>query len=106
MVKILSGTPEDRLRQSAAWAHDDNRPLLASACLDGAGEIARMRTALTEISKGEGAFSRDQLTHATNCIESMKQLALDALANGDEKPPREEWSSVMDAAATPFADNH
>ena len=24
----------------------------------------------------------------------------------DEKPPREEWPSVMDAAATPFADNH
>jgi hypothetical protein len=43
-------------------------------------ENARLRAALTEISKGEGAFSRDRLTHATNTIDSMKQIALGALA--------------------------
>jgi hypothetical protein len=42
-------------------------------------EIERLRAALWEISKGEGAFSRDQLTHAKNCIESMRQIAYDAL---------------------------
>lgn len=35
--------------------------------------------ALQEIAKGEGAFSRDQLKHATNSIESMKLIALRAL---------------------------
>jgi hypothetical protein len=73
---------------------------------EAANEIERLLAALTEISEGRGPFSQDQLTFATNTIESMKQLALDALTNEDEKPPREEWSSVMDAAATPFADNH
>jgi hypothetical protein len=37
-------------------------------------------TALTEIAKGEGAFSTDQLTHATNCIENMKAIAKAAIA--------------------------
>ena len=42
----------------------------------------RLREALTEIARGTGPFSRDRLTHAENCIEAMKQLALDALAPG------------------------
>jgi hypothetical protein len=37
-------------------------------------------SALTEIAKGEGAFSTDQLTHATNCIENMKAIAKAAIA--------------------------
>jgi hypothetical protein len=45
--------------------------------------IGKMAAALAEIAKGEGAFSRDPLTHATNCIESMKQIARDALAYDD-----------------------
>jgi hypothetical protein len=44
-----------------------------------AEKIERMRAALEEISRGEGPFSRDPLTHATNCIENMKQIARDAL---------------------------
>ena len=40
------GTPEERLRKAAAWAHGDDRPLLACACLDGADEIARLRKLL------------------------------------------------------------
>jgi hypothetical protein len=47
---------------------------------EAANEIERLRTALTEISEGRGPFSRDQLTFATNTIESMKQIAIDALA--------------------------
>ena len=38
-------------------------------------------TALLErITKGSGAFSHDPLTHAENCIESMKADAVKALA--------------------------
>ena len=36
--------------------------------------------ALKEVTKGEGAFSRDNLEHADNCIESMKAIAKAALA--------------------------
>ncbi len=41
---------------------------------------ARLREALLEISKGRGSFSIDPLTHATNAVNEMKQLAIDALA--------------------------
>lgn len=41
--------------------------------------IAVLEAALREIEKGEGPFSRDPLTFATNCIESMKELARTAL---------------------------
>jgi len=39
-----------------------------------------LRDVLEEIAKGEGAFSRDQLTHATNCVERAKELAAEGLA--------------------------
>lgn len=39
----------------------------------------RLREALQEVAKGEGPFSRDQLTHAQNTIEAMKEIALNAL---------------------------
>lgn len=42
-------------------------------------ENLAMRKALEEISRGEGIFSRDPLTHAVNTIDSMKQIARDAL---------------------------
>jgi len=41
-------------------------------------EIARLLAALSEIEKGEGAFSRDPLTHASNTIENMKRIAREA----------------------------
>jgi len=34
---------------------------------------------LEEALKGEGAYNRDQLTHAGNTIESMKDLIREAL---------------------------
>jgi hypothetical protein len=37
--------------------------------------------ALKEILKGEGAFSRDPLTHAGNTITNIKTIARDAIAN-------------------------
>ena len=42
--------------------------------------VRQMREALAEIAQGRGAYSRDQLTHAENCIEAMKALARAALA--------------------------
>jgi len=37
-------------------------------------------SALQEISKGEGVFSRDPLEHASNTINSMKEMARAAIA--------------------------
>lgn len=37
--------------------------------------------ALREIAKGEGAFSLDPLVHASNTIDSMKEIAQTALAD-------------------------
>ena len=59
----------------------------------GAGEGAGMTpletellAALNEISKGAGEFSMDPLEHATNCIESMREIARTALtaATGEQ----------------------
>ena len=44
--------------------------------------------ALREIERGEGEFSRDQLTHATNCIESMRSIARAAIALATGEQPR------------------
>ena len=52
-----------------------------AACAD----VDRYREALEEISLGKGAFSQDQLTHATNTIEDMKALAQAALAGESKK---------------------
>lgn len=48
-------------------------------------QVTRMRAALQEITKGAGAFNRDPLKHADNCIESMKSIATGAL-EGDWNP--------------------
>ena len=42
-------------------------------------ENTRLRAALAEIEEGKGPYSRDQLTHASNVIESMKAIAHAAL---------------------------
>jgi len=44
-----------------------------------------MLEALKEISRGAGPFSRDPLTHADNCIDAMKALALEAIAKAEGK---------------------
>lgn len=38
-----------------------------------------MLDALKEIAEDKGAFSRDPLEHCTNCVESMKALAQEAI---------------------------
>ena len=42
-------------------------------------KITIMEEALKEIALSRGPYSRDQLTHAENTIEAMKQVAEEAL---------------------------
>lgn len=46
---------------------------------------SNMLAALEEIAKGEGRFSRDPLTHATNTVEDMQALAVAAIAKATEE---------------------
>jgi len=48
-----------------------------------------LEAALREIAKGAGPFSRDPLTHAFNCIESMKAIAVEALGNVSDSGNKE-----------------
>ena len=41
--------------------------------------------ALREIAKGAGPYSQDQLEHATNTIQAMKDLANEAIARAEGK---------------------
>jgi len=43
--------------------------------------IETYKTALIEIQKGKGRYSRNQLTHAENTISDLRKLADDALAH-------------------------
>ena len=52
---------------------------VAVMATDVRAEVERLRAALSEIAEGRGAFSRDPLTHADNCIRDMKQIAESAL---------------------------
>lgn len=45
---------------------------------------AALVTALDKISTGTRAFSLDPLIHASNCIDNMKEIARDALAEAEE----------------------
>ncbi len=42
-----------------------------------------MIAALKEIAKGDGAFDRDPLVHASNCIENMESLAKAAIKKAE-----------------------
>ncbi len=46
--------------------------------------ISALVGALEEITKGEGAFNRDPLTHAGNTIGSMKAIANAAVAEAEK----------------------
>jgi len=59
--------------------------LIASAWVADRKHIEAMEKALREIAKGEGRFSRDPLTHASNTVEDMKAIAAAALRGEEEK---------------------
>ena len=77
----------DELRWLAAhvsgYTHEDigdmNSHVAASKVADEAlallDEVERLREALQEISKGEGAFNHDPLKHCANTVEDMKAIA-------------------------------
>ncbi len=48
--------------------------------LDDHNKIDALLEVLREIAEGKGAYSQDQLEHASNTIEDMKALATDAIA--------------------------
>lgn len=56
----------------------------------------RLEWALREIEKGEGAFSRDQLTFANNVIERSKEVARTTLAQPeDDESIREDMEQFV-----------
>lgn len=73
--KISDNTPAGEWETICVVKSEDWKEL---AALFAAAPV--MRDALKEISKGAGPFSRDPLTHADNCIDAMKALAVAALA--------------------------
>ena len=48
-------------------------------------EIAKLRAALTSITKPEGVFSRDRETYLKNVIAWCVKMAEEALGEGTEK---------------------
>jgi len=46
--------------------------------------IKKLEEALKEIKKGEGRYDRDPLTHCGNTVEDMKQIATEALKEGED----------------------
>jgi len=55
---------------------------IANACLIAAAPA--MYEALKEISEGKGRYSLDPLTHASNTIDDMKEVAVKALIKAEE----------------------
>ncbi len=56
--------------------------IIKPKCNDATTELLK---ALKEISEGKGAYSRDQLEHAGNCIRDMKEIAVKAIAKVEGK---------------------
>lgn len=48
------------------------------------GAVTPLVEALKQITKGEGRFSEDHLTHCENTVEDMKKLAREAVAAAEE----------------------
>lgn len=65
-----------------------------------------LREALKEIAKGEGAYSHDQLEHATNTIRNMKEIANEALSLPDSPDAEELLRELVKAAETERSTRH
>jgi len=58
---------------------DDNTELLVKKIKDLEAKVELAKEKLKEITKGEGRYNPDNLTHASNTIEDMKELAKQTL---------------------------
>lgn len=61
------------------WGVEKERAQLIAQVEALEAENERLREVLKEITKGEGRFSRDHLTHCENTVEDMKELAREGL---------------------------
>lgn len=71
---ILPGSDKEYIKQREEI--EANMKLIAAA--------PDMLEALLEISEGKGRYNENQLIHASNAIEDMKQLAKDAIKKATE----------------------
>jgi hypothetical protein len=70
----------DRLSDEADLCRNDGAEDIANLLDESRIAIVHLTDALQEITLGRGEFNREPLIHAENTIESMKQVAKDALA--------------------------
>ena len=77
----LSSLYKDKCKdlEETILSMDEEATELANKIIELEAENKRLRDALEKIAKGEGAFSRDRLEHATNVIENAIDLAKQAL---------------------------
>jgi hypothetical protein len=73
MYKVVAST-------GMAGADDESESIANAQLIAAAPE---MYEALKQIAKGEGRYSQDPLTHASNTIDDMKELAKAALAKAE-----------------------
>ncbi|HDY67511.1 MAG TPA: hypothetical protein ENH85_06955 [Candidatus Scalindua sp.] len=57
-------------REDWKWIQDNKEKVLAAT---------ELFDALNEISEGKGPYDLDPIQHASNCIEDMKAIALEAI---------------------------
>lgn len=88
MSNLTSEKRVEELRKHArAWGVTADTPdaavfnetAMARECARAASDIEKLRHALQEIAKGNGAYSLDQYQFACNVIENMKGIAQRAL---------------------------
>ena len=77
MNYILNGA---QIENMATQLNKANRTAIRQCeCEKIAAENKRLKAALTEITRGEGSFSSDPLTHASNTIDNLIEIAQKAL---------------------------
>ena len=69
----------ERTRKRVEAGKDFDPDMVYELCVAYDSKISYLADALEEIAKGEGAFSRDRLEHATNVIENAIDIAIEAL---------------------------
>lgn len=76
-VRVAGSYTNVRERELVALLADHARLTARVAELE--QQVERYRAALEAVTKREGAFSRDSLTHAQNVIDNMAEVARTAL---------------------------